>query len=514
MNDYIHLINQASERIYSLVRKTSLDFLPILSEQVNNQIYIKREEEQEVHSFKIRGAYNKILSLSKEDRSRGLITASAGNHAQGVASSAISLDLKAIIVMPITTPKIKIQSVKNRGGEVLLHGDTFNESLGYALKLAEEKSYSFIHPYDDAAVIAGQGTIGKEIFDQWDNKEPIDYIFVSVGGGGLIAGISTYIKKFSPHTKIIAVEAEDSACFQEALKAGKEVDLDFVGLFADGISVKRVGSETFRIAKDLVDVSLTVGIDEVCAAIGDIFEQTRIISETGSATAFAGMKKYIKENQLEDKSIVVINSGSNINFDRLRYIAEQNEIGESLEAIFSVQIPEKKGSFKKLCKLLSSYSISEFNYRFSDGEKAYVFVGLKIINDANNLVFTEEIKKNIFFDLESNQFAVVDLTFDNLAKNHIRYMIGGKESLKNERTFEFIFPEKPKALVKFLELMGSNWDISLFHYRNHGAAFGRVFVGFRDYSENPQELIDSIARTGYSYEELTERLSYQFFLKK
>ena len=514
MNDYIHSIEKASKRIYNLVHKTSLDFLSIFSQQTNNQIYIKREDEQDVHSFKIRGAYNKILSLSKEEKSCGLITASAGNHAQGVASAAMKLGLTVIIVMPMTTPKIKVESVKNRGGEILLYGDTFNESLEYALKLAKEKDYSFIHPYDDVEVIAGQGTIGKEIFEQWNKKEAIDYIFVSVGGGGLIAGISVYLKKFSPQTKIIAVEAEDSACFQAALKAGKEVDLQSVGLFADGIAVKRIGIETFRIAKDLVDSSLTVTIDEICAAIGDTFEQTRIISETGSATAFAGMKKYIKENKLINKNIVVINSGSNINFDRLRYIAEQNEIGENLEAIFAVEIPEKKGSFKILCKLLENYSISEFNYRFSDTKKAHIFVGLKIINDANNHIFTEEIKKNICLMLEKNKFKVVDLTLNNVAKNHIRYMIGGRENLKNERTFEFIFPEKPQALAKFLDFLGTHWDISLFHYRNHGAAFGRVFVGFRDFNDNSQELIDTIGGTGYLYEEFTDCTSYQFFLKK
>ena len=504
--DYLSSIDQASERIYDLVYRTSLVFMPNMSEKLANEILLKREDQQQVHSFKIRGAYHKILSLSDEERKRGIITASAGNHAQGVALAATHLSCKANIVMPVTTPSIKIDSVRRRKGKVILYGDSFDQSLAYSLKLAEGKKYTFIHPYDDPLVIAGQGTIAKELCEQVQDK-PLDYLFVSVGGGGLVAGMAIYIKKMMPHCKIIAVEAEDSACLTEALKANKRVILNDVGLFADGIAVKQIGAYTFDLCKSYVDEVLTVSSDEICGAINDIFSDKRIMVETGSATAFAGMKKFVEKYNLKDKKICVINSGSNINFDRLRYIAEQNEIGEGKEIILAVKIPEKPGSFVQLCRLLKEYSISEFNYRYSSPDEAWVFVGLK---HKDNFIDSNKVSSLI----HSGGFISKNLTNDEVSKVHIRYMIGGKIKLSNEHLYQFTFPEKPKALLNFLETLAGKCNISLFHYRNHGAAFGRVLVGVQIPPENLSDFYESLNKISYKYIDCSDNLAYEFFLKK
>ena len=501
--NYLDAIEVSSQRIYDLVKKT--DFLPMTdtSQRLKNTIFFKSEEQQFVHSFKIRGAYNKVLSLSTKERKQGIITASAGNHAQGVALSTSHIGIKAKIVMPRTTPSIKIQSVRKYGGEVILYGDSFDEALTYALKLAKNKHYSFVHPYDDPYVIAGQGTIAKEICEQ--AKNPLDYLFVSVGGGGLISGISVYIKKFMPKCQIIAVESDDSACLNEAIKNGNRVTLEDVGLFADGIAVKQIGTYTFDLCKKYVDQFITVSSDEICSAIDDIFSDMRIIAETGSATAFAGMKKFITSHSLKNKNLAVINSGANINFDRLRYIAEQNEIGEGKEIILAVKIPEKPGSFVRLCRLLKDYFVSEFNYRYSSSKEAWVFVGLK----QNDQVIERE---KVLSLIKGEGFTTKDLTEDQFAKVHIRYMIGGKVKLKNEHLFQFTFPEKPKALLNFLEALVGKCNISLFHYRNHGAAFGRILMGADIPKTQVKEFYQTLEKISYKYIECTDNDAYRFFL--
>lgn len=491
--------------VYGVSKITSLDSLPKLSIAHQNTLYLKREDQQPVFSFKCRGAFNKMSSLSPETLQSGVIAASAGNHAQGVALSAQKLGCKALIVMPTTTPQIKVQNVKNYGADVVLYGDSYDEAYTHALQLSKEKDLTFIHPYDDPDVIAGQGTIAKEILDQL--KEPIDYIFVAVGGGGLIAGIGAYIKAKHPETKIIGVEPENAACLTAALEANERVVLDQVGIFADGVAVKQVGEEPFRLAKLVVDDMVTVTTDEICAGIKDIYDETRSIAEPAGALGLAGLKKYIKEKSIQNKTIVTLNCGANINFDRLRHVSERAEIGEEKEALFAVTIPEEKGSFDRFCQRLGKRAITEFNYRYTDSKEAYIFVGVELSEGR----IEREALVTLFQD---NGFTALDLTDNELAKLHTRHMVGGHaDTLQDERLFRVQFPERPGALMGFLKGLGSQWNISLFHYRNHGAAFGRVLMGVQvPDSEIPdfQTLLD---QSGMTFFDESDNPAYHLFLK-
>ncbi|MCH2174570.1 MAG: threonine ammonia-lyase, biosynthetic [Lentisphaeria bacterium] len=489
-------------QIYDLADETPVTYAHNLSNRYQNDIWIKREDLQPIFSFKIRGAHNKIRQLSKEERSRGVVCASAGNHAQGVAMSAASQEIPAIIVMPVTTPDIKVDSVRQRGAEVVLHGEAFQEAYDYALKLQQEKGLTFIHPYNDPDVIAGQGTIAREIFQQITGH--IDYLFIPVGGGGILSGISVYSKYVSPSTKIIAVESDESACLQQALKAGERIILDEVGIFADGVAVPQIGELPFEIAQKCVDDSITVSTDEICAAIKDIFEDTRYLAEPSGAIAIAGVKKYIRENKLEGQLCVAVNSGANTSFGRLRHISERTELGANKEGLFAVQIPEVKGSFYEFCKNLPQTNITEFNYRYNREDAAMVFVGLELKEGTSQ-------RHKILEHLEAQSYRVADLTDDELAKLHIRYMVGGHSHGLSERLFRVQFPEKPGALLKFLNALGSQWSISLFHYRNHASAYGRVLLGVQA-AKDDEELIRRLDETGYYYKEESDNLAYELFL--
>lgn len=500
--DYIRKILSAP--VYDAAIETPIDEAPFLSERLNNKILIKREDLQPVHSFKIRGAYNRMVQLSDEEKKRGVIAASAGNHAQGVALAAAKMDMEATIVMPVTTPAIKVESVRERGGHVTLYGDTFNEAYNKATEIMAEKNLTFIHPYDDPHVIAGQGTIAMEILSRCA-KAP-DALFVPVGGGGLLAGISVYIKFLNPDVKVFGVEAEDSACLKAALDAGKRVKLDEVGIFADGVAVNMIGKETFRVIRENIDGVITVTTDEICAAIKDIYDDTRSITEPAGALGIAGLKKYCYENPVKGQTLLAVNSGANVNFDRLRHISERTEIGEKREAIFAVEIPETPGSFKRFCTALHKRNITEFNYRYSDNKKALVFVGIQLENP-------KEGRKMIKSELEEQDYKVEDLSDDEIAKIHIRHMVGGRApEVDNEKLFSFAFPERPGALMKFLNGLGHNWNISLFHYRNHGAAYGRVLAGFQVEEKDTQEVRQYLDKLSYSYREISENKAYNLFL--
>jgi threonine dehydratase len=439
-NRYIEKILKA--RVYDVANETPLDLANDLTQRFNNQIYLKREDLQPVFSFKLRGAYNKIVQLSDEKKQCGVIAASAGNHAQGVALSAKKLGIKSLIVMPKTTPAIKVKNVKSFGAKIVLHGDNYDEACEHALKLAKEKAMSFVHPYDDPDVIAGQGTIAMEILRQFHND--IHAIFVPVGGGGLISGIASYVKYVRPEIKIIGVEPEDAPSMYKAIESNKRVTLKQVGIFADGVAVKQVGKETFKIAKELVDEILLVNTDEICAAIKDIFDNTRSITEPAGALSVAGLKKYIQREKIENKVLVAIESGANINFDRLRHVAERAEVGEQREALLAVSIPEEPGSFLKFCKTLGKRSITEFNYRFNSKQEAHVFVGVELNSG-------EAERASIIQHLEEQDYGVINMTDNELAKIHIRYMVGGHAvSVENEVLYRFVFPERPGALLNFL----------------------------------------------------------------
>ena len=478
--DYIKKILNAP--VYDAAIETPIDSAHFLSKRLNNRVLIKREDLQPVYSFKIRGAYNKMAQLTEDEKSNGIIAASAGNHAQGVALAAVKLHINATIVMPITTPAIKVDSVREKGSRVILFGDTFNEAYLHAVEVRDEEGLTFIHPYDDPDVIAGQGTIGMEILRKYSQIP--DVVFVPVGGGGLLAGISVYIKFLKPEVKIYGVEADDSACLKAALDAGKRVKLDQVGIFADGVAVDRIGEETFRVIRENIDGVLTVTTDEICAAIKDIYDDTRAITEPAGALAIAGLKKYVELEKIQGQTLLAVNSGANINFDRLRHISERTEIGEKREAIFAVEIPEKSGSFKQFCTALQKRNITEFNYRYSDPEKALVFVGIQLENP-------HEGRSLISNDLIKMGYTVNDLSDDEIAKLHIRHMVGGRApDVNNEKLFSFEFPERPGALMKFLNGLGHKWNISMFHYRNHGAAYGRVLAGLQVESDEV-ELVKS-----------------------
>ena len=490
-------------RVYDLVVETPIDQGPRLSERLGNQVLLKREDLQPVFSFKLRGAYNKMLNLSEEQRARGVVAASAGNHAQGLAMAAKKLGVKATIVMPRTTPQIKVSAVKARGAKVVLQGDAYDDAAEYAQKLVAEKGMTYVHPFDDPDVIAGQGTVAVEVLRQVSG--PLDAVFVPVGGGGLCAGMAAYIKYVRPDVKVIAVEAEDAACLKVAMDAGRRLRLKSVGIFADGTAVAQIGKETFRVLKDTVDAVITVSTDEICAAIKDIFDDTRAICEPAGALAVAGMKKYVDQTGCADNTLLAVNSGANINFDRLRYISERTEIGEKREAVLAVTIPEKPGSFKTFCAALSKRNITEFNYRMGDPAQAHIFVGVQVSSDSDR----EQLLKT----LQSRHYSVVDMTDDEMAKLHIRHMVGGRAAgVEDEVVYRFEFPERPGALLNFLNQLGGRWNISMFHYRNHGSAYGRVLVGLQVPRGERGQVNEFLTELGYLWADETNNLAYQFFL--
>lgn len=492
-----------NSHVYDVAKKTPLEFQPNLSARINNRVLLKREDMQPVFSFKLRGAYNKMANLPSDVLQRGVIAASAGNHAQGVALAAQKLKCRAVIVMPTTTPAIKINAVKTRGAEVVLFGDSYSDAYVKALELEQSEKLTFVHPYDDPDVIAGQGTIAMEILNA--HPEPIEAIFCCVGGGGLLAGIASYIKAIRPEIKIIGVEAKDAEAMTESLKQGKRVMLDQVGLFADGAAVKQVGEHTFALAQQFVDEMIVVDNDAICAAIKDVFEDTRSILEPAGALATAGLKEYAERNHLTGKTLIGIASGANMNFDRLRFIAERAEIGEKREAVLAVTIPEKPGAFKAFCRLLGNRNITEFNYRYSDPKFAHIFVGVAIADPAESA--------KLVLDLQAQDLPTLDLTDNEVAKLHLRHLVGGHApQAEHEVVFRFEFPEKPGALMKFLDTMGHDWNISLFHYRNHGADFGRVLVGMQVPPDDTAEFEKFLANLGYPYWDETDNLAYKLFL--
>ncbi|MDO9597826.1 MAG: threonine ammonia-lyase, biosynthetic [Azoarcus sp.] len=499
--DYLERILNA--QVYDVAVETPLDFASNLSARIHNRIYFKREDMQPVFSFKLRGAYNKMVKLSPQALKRGVICASAGNHAQGVALSAQKLGVRAVIVMPSTTPQIKIDAVRARGGEVVLAGESYSEAYTHAIELEKTEKLTFVHPFDDPDVIAGQGTVGMEILRA--HPQPIHAVFCCVGGGGLIAGVAAYIKRLRPETKIIGVEAVDADAMTRSLAAGKRVVLEQVGLFADGAAVKEVGVETFRLCQQYVDEMILVDNDAICAAIKDVFEDTRSILEPAGALAVAGAKEYARRHKLRDKHLVAIASGANMNFDRLRFVAERAELGEQREAVLAVTIPEHPGSFRKFCSLLGSRNITEFNYRYADANKAHIFVGVTVHNRAEATRLVEL--------LERHELPAVDLTDDELAKTHVRYMVGGHApQAEDEVVYRFSFPERPGALMNFLSNLRSDWNISLFHYRNHGADFGRVLVGMQVPAGDKAAFGDFLQRLGYEFVDETANPAYRMFL--
>ncbi|MEH6485546.1 MULTISPECIES: threonine ammonia-lyase, biosynthetic [Pseudomonas] len=493
-----------TSRVYDVAVETPLQIANQLSERLHNQILLKREDLQPVFSFKIRGAYNKLAQLSPEEQARGVVTASAGNHAQGLALAAKVLGVKATIVMPKTTPEIKVNGVRSRGGKVVLHGDSFPEALAHSLKLVNEKGYIYVHPYDDPHTIAGQGTVAMEILRQHPGR--IDAIFVPVGGGGLIAGIAAYVKYLRPEIRVIGVEPDDSNCLQAAMAAGERVVLSQVGLFADGVAVAQIGEHTFNICKDYVDEVITVSTDEICAAIKDIYDDTRSITEPAGALSVAGIKKYVETRGCSDQVLVGIDSGANVNFDRLRHVAERAELGEGREAIIAVTIPEQPGSFKTFCEAIGKRQITEFNYRYHTGREAHIFVGVQTHPENDPRVALVE-------SLSSQGFPVIDLTDNELAKLHIRHMVGGHAAkVSDEIVLRFEFPERPGALFNFLQKLGGRWNISMFHYRNHGAADGRVVAGLQVPSEERHLVPAALDEIGYPYWDESNNPAYTLFL--
>lgn len=501
-DDYLERILAA--RVYEVAEETPLEVAPALSRRLGNRLMLKREDLQPVFSFKLRGAYNKMARLAPAQLRRGVIAASAGNHAQGVALAAQKLGCRAVIVMPVTTPRIKVEAVHARGAEVVLHGDTYDEAYAHARRLKRRRGLAFVHPYDDPDVIAGQGTIGMEILRQ--ATRPIDAVFVPVGGGGLIAGIAAYVKRLRPQVRIVGVEPEDADAMARSLAAGRRVALDHVGLFADGVAVKKVGAETFRLARRLVDEVVLVDTDEICAAIKDVFEDTRVVLEPAGALAVAGAKAWVERRRVRGKTLVAVASGANTNFDRLRFVAEQAELGEHREAVLAVTIPERRGSFRRFLKALGNRNITEFNYRISSPELAHIFVGVS--------VHGREETARIVRRLERAGCRTLDLSDNDIAKAHVRHMVGGRSALaENELLYRFEFPERQGALMKFLSAMNPSWNISLFHYRNHGADYGSVLVGIQVPPNEMGDFRRFLARLGYPYADETRNPAYRLFLR-
>ncbi|HSA68664.1 MAG TPA: threonine ammonia-lyase, biosynthetic [Burkholderiales bacterium] len=490
-------------RVYDVASESPLETAPALSKRLGNRLLLKREDLQPVFSFKLRGAYNKMAGLPRQRLARGVIAASAGNHAQGVALAAQRLGCRAVVVMPVTTPRIKVDAVAARGAQVVLHGDTYSDAYGKAMRLKRRRGLAFVHPYDDPAVIAGQGTIGMEILRQ--HPRPIDAIFVPVGGGGLISGIAAYVKTINPKIRIVGVEPLDAAAMARSLKEGRRVKLDHVGLFADGVAVKEVGRETFRLCKALVDEMVLADTDEMCAAIKDVFEDTRVVLEPAGALAIAGAKAWVERRGARGQTLVAIASGANTNFDRLRFIAEEAELGEHREAILAVTIPERPGSFRKFCSLLGARNVTEFNYRIADSQDAHIFVGIEV-QGRNE---TARIVRN----LRRHGLTTLDLSDNEMAKLHTRHMVGGRAPFaKNELLYRFEFPERPGALMRFLEAMRGGWNISLFHYRNQGADYGRVLVGIQVPRQEMPEFRSFLRKLGYPYADETRNPAYKLFL--
>jgi threonine dehydratase len=499
---YIERILRA--RVYDVAIESPLEPARRLSRRLGNEVLFKREDLQPVFSFKLRGAYNKIAALPDAVARRGVICASAGNHAQGVALAARRRGLGAVIVMPCTTPQIKVQAVLDLGGDVVLHGDDFDHAAEHALGLARERGLTFIHPFDDPDVIAGQGTIGMEILRQC--PRPPDAIFVPVGGGGLIAGIATYVKSLYPDVRVVGVEPADAASMHDSLRAGSRVTLERVGIFADGVAVRRVGEETFRLAQRYVDEVLLVSTDEICAAIQDIFEDNRTIAEPAGALAVAGIKQYVAREQCRERSFVALNCGANINFDRLRHVAERADIGGQREALLAVEIPEEPGSFLRFCRLLGRRSVTEFNYRYDDPRSARIFVGVALADGRRE-------KQALLAAVADAGYRVLDMSDDEMAKLHVRYMVGGHApALEHERIFRFEFPERPGALLRFLEAVGAHWNISLFHYRNHGSDYGRVLAGVQVPPADAARFAQHLRELQYECVEETENPAYRMFL--
>ena len=507
LNHYLKRILTA--RVYDVARETELEPARHLSRRLGNQVLLKREDNQPVFSFKLRGAYNKMAHLSPEQRARGVICASAGNHAQGVALGSQRLGCRAVIVMPVTTPQVKVDAVRHLGGEVVLHGDSYNDAYDHALKVAEAEGLTFVHPFDDPDVIAGQGTIGMEILRQ--HEGPIDAVFVAIGGGGLISGVAAYIKAVRPEIRIIGVQTVDSDAMLQSVRAGQRVRLNDVGLFADGTAVKFVGEETFRVARELVDEFIVVDTDAVCAAMKDVFQDTRSILEPSGALAVAAVKQYVAREGCADRTFVAITCGANMNFDRLRFVAERAEVGEEREALFAVTIPEARGSFRRFLEVIGSLpggarNVTEFNYRISDAAQAHVFIGLTTAARGES--------PKIAAHFERHGLKTVDLTHDELAKEHVRHMVGGRSSLaQHERLLRFVFPERPGALLKFLSLMQPSWNISLFHYRNQGADYGRILVGIQVPAADGAAFSEFLDTLAYPFTEETDNPVYRLFLR-
>ncbi|MDR6214384.1 threonine ammonia-lyase, biosynthetic [Paracidovorax wautersii] len=510
-SDYLKKILTA--RVYDVAVESDLQPAQALSRRLGNQVLLKREDQQPVFSFKLRGAYNKMAHLSPEQLKKGVICASAGNHAQGVAMSASKLGTRAVVVMPTTTPQLKIDAVKTLGGDVVLHGDSYSDAYEHAARLQQEQSLTFVHPFDDPDVIAGQGTIAMEILRQVQRlgSARLDAVFVAIGGGGLISGVANYIKAVRPDIKVIGVQMNDSDAMAQSVRAQQRVQLPDVGLFSDGTAVKLVGEETFRVASGLVDDFVLVDTDAVCAAIKDIFVDTRSIVEPAGALAVAAIKQYVDTHQTQGETYAAILCGANMNFDRLRFVAERAEVGEEREALLAVTIPEERGSFRRFCEVVgalpgSTRNVTEFNYRINDARRAHVFVGVTTTGKGGS--------ERIAQDFVRNGFEALDLTHDELAKEHLRHLVGGRSALaQDERLMRFTFPERPGALLKFLSLMQPTWNISLFHYRNQGADYGRILVGMQVPPEDTAAFEAFLETLGYPYVEETLNPAYRLFLQ-
>lgn len=499
--DYLRRI--LTSKVYDVAVETPLEYAPLLSQRIGNTVLLKREDTQSVFSFKLRGAYNKMAHLPKTALARGVIAASAGNHAQGVALAAKRLGCRAVIVMPTTTPGVKIDAVRALGAEVVLHGDSFSDAYGHALTLEKKQQMTFVHPFDDPDVIAGQGTIGMEILRQ--HAEPIEAIFVAIGGGGLISGIAAFVKQIRPDIKVIGVQTVDSDAMVRSVRAGRRITLTDVGLFSDGTAVKQVGVETFRLTRELVDGYAIVDTDAICAAIKDVFQDTRSVLEPAGALALAGAKQYAAEHKLKGKTLVAIACGANMNFDRLRFVAERAEVGEAREAIFAVTLPEQRGSFRAFCELVGNRNVTEFNYRISDSTSAYVFVGIQV----SSLGERNKIANNF----RKHGFDTLDLTHDEMAKTHLRHMVGGRSTLAgNELLYRFEFPERPGALMRFLNSMKPDWNISLFHYRNQGADFGQILIGIQVPPGSKKAFKAFLEEVGYPHWNESDNPAYKLFL--